>query len=68
MNLLLFSYNNMHSYLYIILHPQTHSCTQCSHMVVIVLNYTLHYTHRDNDDVEDLPAKDKNCKETGSLW
>ena len=26
-------------------------------MVVIVLNYTPHYSHRDNDDVEDLPTK-----------
>ena len=26
-------------------------------MVIIVLNYTPHYSHRDNDDVEDLPAK-----------
>ena len=29
---------------------------QFNHLVVIVLNYT---PHRDNDDVEDLPAKYK---------
>ena len=37
-------------------HPQI-----CSHnltaLVVIVLNYTPHYSHRHNNNIQDLPAK-----------
>ena len=40
---------------------------QFNHMIVIALNYTSHYSHRDNDDVEDLSAKDKDYKENRPL-
>ena len=51
--LLLFTQNTaVYSHVCITPHPQ-----QFSHMVFIVLNYIRHYSHRDNDDVEDLPAK-----------